>query len=224
MDGGEDGGWAGGRSFFSARPLPPPSCSPAALSRHRARVRGGRVAGRGRGRSGQGSGWLPGPGAAWPCPRAGTEAAECPGGLFAGVKGGHGAAHPSQGPPAFADVPSCVALLFAPPPRCVYHGSEWHLVWLAVLRWLLEAQRLSFSVRLAWRQRGVTSVRKHEPRFQTRRLDLRQDERLPPLAGQGKAPSPPSASLSVGCALTPVLSSALSFASREGGRGCVPGV
>lgn len=104
---GMDGEETGGRSFFSARPL----CPPAALSRHRARVREGASGRLGRGESGTRRRAAVPAGAAWPCPRAGADAAECPGGLFAGVKGGHGAARPSRGPPLLADVPSCVAVL-----------------------------------------------------------------------------------------------------------------
>lgn len=116
---GEEGesekkGWmekrrAGGVSFPRAPPAP--LCPPAALSRHRARVREGASGRSGRGESGTRRRAAVPAGAAWPCPRAGADAAECPGGLFAGVKGGHGAARPSRGPPLLADVPSCVAVL-----------------------------------------------------------------------------------------------------------------
>lgn len=135
MDRGEEGG----RSYCSARPLPPPTAPRCALAPSIPRAWGGE---RPPGPGEIGTRWRAAvlarrPGRA----RGRALTLQCPGGLFAGVEGGHGTARPSRGPPALADVPSCVALLCSLPPQCVYPGSEW----LAVPRWLLKVQSLSFS-------------------------------------------------------------------------------
>lgn len=133
------------------------------------------------------------------------------------MRGGHGAARPSRGPPALADVPSflCCPSLRSPASACLSRQRVAPPVVGSASVVAAGAEPLLLSARLFWRQQGVTSARNHEPRFQTRRPDLRQDERLPSLAGQGKASPPPPAAFSAGCAHTSVPSSAFSFASWE---------
>lgn len=124
-----------------------------------------------------------------------------PRGLSAGASGGRGAVLPAAGREAGRPCGTrcscpllCCPCLRSPAPLCLSRQRDLGRL-AAPRRPAVQSPPLGPIHPAAT---GVTSVRKHEPRFQTRRPDLCQDERLSPLAGQGKHPAGRSALLLLG--------------------------